>query len=654
MADKNNTTTTPKEEGNDPNDEVFLFRKTGLACGQLHIISIHRPSVIIDSHMHIQSGNCATLPFIRDSAPLPLNLLNKAVGVSRGGVEGSGFAFSYLVDLFCEWLPTPILHPVRAVNHAITDDPQNPDQPMVHTSPIRQLLRQQKASTLEIGKAFMKERGNILKNFFQTQPEYKDLSHLALSAVVMTMDMEYAHLDGYYGLKIYNAVYTDESATNPSGYWYPKHGFWKKRGDAYEKVPGPAHLFPDRQTKVEFDNYKRAVKGQGIIGAYPKPGGQMEAMRVEAAPVDVPKSETVRYEQWKEQLDFTEQAMLAYPLKMLPMYHYDPRRWQFRQNKLGVFDNVKEGGLYLGFKMYTAQGYRPWDIRRLPVLEDFYAECSRLRIPILNHCTPKGAATVEREMFYDFEHPNDTDKESEEKAEIAKKYKALRGDQLFAGTGSHIPGTTSSTQDFKSQEKEEYFSENFVSPNAWLNVLNSTVKDRPLRDLHLCLAHFGGPTDQGLEWSKQIIEMMVKFPNFYADISSSFASGAFRKHFKKIMQNNQHYETIRNRVLFGTDWYMTLVYTAPFHGMNYWDYCTETKTFLDDFDPSLWPRFTMHNPYRFYRLNEQVPRIAESIIARRQTEEMELLLDKKIYEKEIKEIRKEAAWVRQANDGFGI
>jgi hypothetical protein len=62
----------------------------------------------------------------------------------------------------------------------------------------------------------------------------------------------------------------------------------------------------------------------------------------------------------------------------------------------------------------------------------------------------------------------------------------------------------------------------------------------------------------------------------------------------------------------------------------------------------------MHNPYRFYRLSDQVPRIAESIIARRQTPEMELLLNKKLYEKEIKEIWKEAAWIRQANDGFEI
>jgi hypothetical protein len=661
MTDKKNVETNQaaKQNANSP----IVFRKTGLKCGDVNIIYIHRPSVILDSHMHIQSGNCATLPFIWNAAPLPLNKLNKALNASRGSVEAPGLGFSYVLDGLFEWLAAPVVHPVRGIKQATKDEPNNPQKGMVHSSPIRQLLTRQKKNTLEVSKDFMKERNSVFDNFFLAQPEYKELSHLVLSAVVMTMDMEYAHLDGYYGLRIYNAIYEDEDfSKDPNGYWYPRHGIWTNRGSHYEKAPGPAGLFPEYQTRAEYDSLKKTAKEQkGIIGAFPKPGGRFEAMRVQAAPVEAPKSETERYEQWKEQLDYTEQAILTYPLKMLPMYHFDPRRWQFRPIKDGenrlddLFNKVQAGGLYLGFKMYTAQGYRPWDINRLPILADFYAECSRLRIPILNHCTPKGAATVEQELYCDFIHPNDTAEERKEKKLIAQKYSAIRGDSPLQGTGSQIPGTTSSTQDYKSQENQEYFSENFVSPSAWRKVLESTVAGRPLRDLHLCLAHFGGPTDQGREWSKQIIEMMREYPNFYADISSSFASGTFRDHFRKIMEDKENFEIVRNRVLFGTDWYMTLLYTAPFHGMNYWDYCTTTKAFLDDIHSSLWPRFTMHNPYRFYRLSEQVPRIAESIIARRQDDE--ILIENSnsgLEDKDIMTIRKEAAWIRQANDGFGI
>lgn len=634
MADKKNAI-TPQAAGPKHANRPIVFRKTGLKSGNVNIITIHRPSVIIDSHMHIQSGNCATLPFIWDSAPAPLNRLNKMVGITRGPVEDAGVVFSYLMDGIYE----PVGPTIRTAKRVINDEPKNPEEGFFKASPVRQLLTQQKKSTLDIGKDFINERKGIFEKYFLKQPEYKDLSHLVQTAVVMTMDMEYAHLDGYYGLKIYNAIYADEDfSKDPIGYWYPRHGIWKKRSDHYERVSGPAGLFPEHQTKTEYDHFEKSTKGQGIIGAYPKSGGQFEAMRVRAVPVMAPKSETTRYEPWHKQLQYTEMAMLTHPLKMLPMYHFDPRRWQFRKNQEELFNNIRDGGLYLGFKMYTAQGYRPWDINRLPILTDFYAECSRLRIPILNHCTPKGAVTVEQDLYYDFKHPNDSDEERKEKKAIAQEYEGIKG----------IP------KRLKSNEIKEYFSETFVSPGAWRKVLESTVKGRCLRDLHLCLAHFGGPTDQGLRWSEQCIEMMVEFPNFYVDISSSFASATFRDHFKDLMQSNKHYGRIRDRVLFGTDWYMTLLYTAPFHGMNYWDYCTKTKVFLDEFDPSLWPRFTMHNPYRFYRLSEQVPRIAESIIARVKSVGIEDAGDEEIPECEITKIRKEAAWIRQANDCFGI
>ena len=109
MADKNVTKTNQAAEQNNANNPI-VFRKTGLECGEENIIYIHRPYVILDSHMHIQSGNCATLPFIWNAAPLPLNKLNKAIGVSRGSVEAPGLGFSYVLDFLFEWLGAPIAH----------------------------------------------------------------------------------------------------------------------------------------------------------------------------------------------------------------------------------------------------------------------------------------------------------------------------------------------------------------------------------------------------------------------------------------------------------------------------------------------------------------------------------------------------------------
>ena len=120
-------------------------------------------------------------------------------------------------------------------------------------------------------------------------------------------------------------------------------------------------------------------------------------------PVLLPHTETDLYEHWRKQLQHTEHAVLSTPLKLLPMFHYDPRRWQLHGNDEPM-SKVGGNGIYLGFKMYTAQGYRPWD-PWLPVLEDFYARCCKGRIPIMNHCTPEGAATFERERYRDFQHP---------------------------------------------------------------------------------------------------------------------------------------------------------------------------------------------------------------------------------------------------------
>jgi hypothetical protein len=304
-------------------------------------------------------------------------------------------------------------------------------------------------------------------------------------------------------------------------------------------------------------------------------------------------------------------------MKLFPMFHYDPRRWQVADGgkKAFPFDQVSGSGLYLGFKMYTAQGYRPWDVERLPILKEFYRRCSADHIPILNHCTPEGAYTSDREEYYKFTHPSDTPTK-------------------------------------RSGGAEDYFNDNFVSPNAWKKVLDQEVNGRDLNDLWLCLAHFGGNTTKGREWSKDIIELVKNYDNVYADISSSFADEEFREYFKKeIYKDNsaEFREEIREKILFGTDWYMTLM-----DKVEYKEYCEKAKKFLDDIDSSLWIRFTQANPYNFYRLNEdkQIGRIARNIEAQRKDEDIIKALKKPIEQAEIDKIKKDAAYIMAANQPF--
>ena len=106
---------------------------------------------------------------------------------------------------------------------------------------------------------------------------------------------------------------------------------------------------------------------------------------------------------------------------------------------------------------------------------------------------------------------------------------------------------------------------------------------------------------------------MGLYPNLYVDISSSFADETFRNRFKTLLHDHP---CLTERVLFGTDWYLTLQ-----DGFDFRKYCQTSKDFLDTFDRDLWSQFTQANPYRFYRLGEQIERIARGIVKEKGTEE---------------------------------
>jgi predicted TIM-barrel fold metal-dependent hydrolase len=630
MADKKIEDTNQAAKQNDANGPI-VFRKTGLECGDENIITIHRPSVIIDSHMHIQSGNSATLPFLWGATPV-IGVLKR----KRAFIEGAGKAVGHAVDIA---MLKPVVGKIRK---AVGAQP-NEDGGYYRKNALLKAVPQQEKQTDIIGDDFVVKMNQAYALMKQDQ-QYKGLSHLVFLSVVMTMDMEYAHVNGYFGIKVYNGVYaTADISKKPVHYWYPRHGFWQQRGEAYERTDTRHPHLPEKGfLKPEYEQYKETVKAEGIIGRY-YDKGHVKHIKVKALPCQVDDTETDLYEPWVKQLKYTELAALKYPLKLLPMFHYDPRRWQFKGNAVpfsmveGASQEGELGGLCLGFKMYTAQGYRPWDVKRLPILKDFYAECCRKRIPVLNHCTPAGAPTFDQDEYYYFTHPNDTDEDSLRKEAVSQKVKASHPQIALQENHGFPP-------DYSQEIAQTYFHEQFVAPDAWRQVLDK------YENLHLCLAHFGGNTELGREWGMQIVELMKTFPNVYADISSSFANKKFRKYFINDVLKGPDAGRIKDRILFGTDWYLTLL-----DGVNYVEFCQKAKEELDASDTSLWPRFTMHNPYRFYRLgdDDQIGRIAESIIARRKTKEIRDELGR-IKQKRIYGIRKEAAWIRQVNNPYVV
>lgn len=641
------TDTSPKRiEQNDPKGKVLKHVKPDMMCGEIHTISIYRPTVIVDSHMHIQSGRCAPLQLVRDQGPRSVAMLQTATSTSRGWIEGSGLAIGAILTVLFE----PVWASVRGISRSVSTTPRNPAERIFRTSPVIDLVDEQQKSTIDISDDFIKERENVLANYFVKEGLYQGAPTLIFSSVVMTMDMEYCHIDGYFGLKVYNPLYEkreDIEANKPCAYWTPQHGEWVtapgynsmiqydgvmqdmyysklRNKEVYIRRDTAAKDSEGHMTPQVFKKYQKETHVEGITGSYLDDKGDAREVKIVAAPVLMADKETDLYENWIKQLKYTELAVLKYPLKLLPMYHFDPRRWHLQKSATELLKKVGNQGLYLGFKMYTAQGYRPLD-PRLPILKDFYARCCLRRIPIMNHCTPGGAAAFERDEYFDFEHP--------------------------------VDGPSDEAQ--KKAGRSDYFSKHFVSPEAWKSVLDSGAEldDEQVcvqfNTLHLCLAHFGGPSDLGMEWNRQIIEMIEsgKYPNLYTDISSSFSDSGFRKDFKKLIQDHPK---IKDHILFGTDWYMTFVYSPPFVGKKLWDYCVDTKRFLDEFDTSLWPAFTQYNPYRFYRIDEEIQRIADNIIRLRTDDKEVKKALGEIKSETVDEINEDAAWIRTANQGHVI
>jgi predicted TIM-barrel fold metal-dependent hydrolase len=386
-------------------------------------------------------------------------------------------------------------------------------------------------STAEIGNCVVKEIDAAFgpKSDIGKSEWYKN-SNLFTLLVIQMMDMEYAHLMGFNGQTIYH---DDETP------WY----YYERRDGTGPENKGKKVLLPGENQKT--------------------------------------------FACWKKQVDDTIAAIRNNPLRLIGMYHYDPRRWNFPKSK--KFDEVlvkgawnhpftqiatnEKPGLFIGFKMYPPLGYKPLD-ERLPFLHDiqkdedcFYARCEREGIPILTHCSPGGMLTHEREFYiqYDGKEPQP---ETDERMPAATKK------QLFT--------------------PETYFLRNYVHPRAWREVLIRFPR------LKLCLAHFGGDEwKHGLksDWITEIIALIKEYKNVYTDFSCWDLDDC-KKTFAQVLADSQ-YSHLKEKILFGTDWYMTLVALG---GKSYRKFCEELWEFFSEIPDGkeLWQRFTFINPFTFY------------------------------------------------------
>lgn len=192
--------------------------------------------------------------------------------------------------------------------------------------------------------------------------------------IIMPMDMDYAHIGGF----------PQESTTI-----YHEGTFKKDRA-----------LLPD---KVVDGVYYR-IRENAFA---PEKDGTIKDVSKER-----PDYAWV-FQAYKKQNDSTLAAVKKNPWILIPMFHYDPRRWcnpsggdmDQKQWVHGPWDEPfthiatsSNSGLFIGFKMYPPLGYKPFD-ERLKYLDAFYSKCMEQNIPILTHCSPGGMTTHEAEFY---------------------------------------------------------------------------------------------------------------------------------------------------------------------------------------------------------------------------------------------------------------
>jgi predicted TIM-barrel fold metal-dependent hydrolase len=214
-------------------------------------------------------------------------------------------------------------------------------------------------------------------------------------------------------------------------------------------------------------------------------------------PIWLPLQETDLFQDWAAQKEDTLVTAIKYPLQYLAFYHYDPRRWSVLENggtavprdeaadrpyftPPGNWDEpfkeiatADKPGTFIGFKMYTALGYKPLDPKLSGTLNAFYGRCQEENIPIMCHCSPSGMWSHDKDHYFNSGSSSHKDNYG---------YKDRKWYTLWFWSK-------------KEYQADVGFYDAFVRPTAWETQVLSKYPD-----LKLCLAHFGGGSTEWAAW----------------------------------------------------------------------------------------------------------------------------------------------------------
>ena len=244
-----------------------------------------------------------------------------------------------------------------------------------------------------------------------------------------------------------------------------------------------------------------------------------------------------RHARIEDQLREVERVRAHYPDSFLPFVGVDPRHLQGEALVRWVREKV-ERRAFFGIKLYPSLGFFPFD----PALDALYAWAQEEQVPIMTHCTRYGTHfTGGIQHVLPHADPPTLNPSSPVMPAIRDR---------VARYLAHP----------KARADAKYWGNALLHPQNYEPVLEKYPH------LKLCLAHFGGD-DQILSeahkvqqwgidpdnWHQEVVGLMQVWPNVWTDISYTLYKAEALRRILPLLAG-----PLGDRVLFGTDYYMTL------------------------------------------------------------------------------------------------
>lgn len=238
--------------------------------------------------------------------------------------------------------------------------------------------------------------------------------------------------------------------------------------------------------------------------------------------------------------NYSPEDLSAYLEKWFANYTRDEREMERRFSAAAsdlTARSTQEYGLFAGIKLYPPLGFDPWpdDAEEREKVKTLYAFAESRRIPITTHCDDQGYRVVSLEEALLYTAP----------------------------------------------ERYRRALENF--PNLILNFAH--MGKRHIRAI-------GGK--EQVDWQKEILDFVLKYPNVYTDFSFTAADPAFYGELSSLLDGlgPNEVEKISHRIMYGSDFMVNL-----FKIRSYRDYLESfSESALDD---ELKMLFCNANPHRF-------------------------------------------------------